>query len=504
MNDQRDLPEHLDGYGPVRPYGQAKPGPSNAPTAERQRARDKRLADLDAALSACEVGDGATMSFHHHLRNGDGLLNAVMEVAARRGLRDLNVAATSIFPVHAPLVEHIRAGTVSRLSASFMAGPVAEAVSQGDLPNPAVLRTHGGRSRALLARELEVDVAFVAAPTADAMGNLNGADGPRACGPLGYPMSDVEVARRVVAVTDNLVAYPAPRIDIAQDKVDHVVEVDSLGDAQGIVSGTTRPAGDPVSLEIADHAAGVIAASGLLVPGFSLQNGAGGISLATAAAVRRRMSEHGIVGSFASGGITAFHVEMLEAGLFQALLDVQCFDAAAVRSYRRDPRHQAMSASMYANPHLRGAVVDRLDAVVLGAAEIDTDFNVNVTTRSDGIIIGGSGGHADTAAGAKLTIVTTRLSAAGYAKIVERVGTLTTPGDTIDVLVTDSGIAVNPKRPELQDRIRAAGLPVKAISDLQALAAARAEHTATPRGDGRVVAVSEYRDGRVTDLIRQV
>ncbi len=183
---------------------------------------------------------------------------------------------------------------------------------------------------------------------------------------------------------------------------------------------------------------------------------------------------------------------------------MQCFDAAAVQSYRRDPRHQAMSASMYANPHRRGAVVDRLDAVVLGAAEIDLDFNVNVTTKSDGTIIGGSGGHADTAAGAKLTIVTTRLSAAGYPKVVERVGTLTTPGETVDVLVTDGGIAVNPARPELRERIQAAGLPVKEIAELHAQAAARAEHTAPQRRDGRVVAVSEYRDGSVTDLIRQI
>ena len=93
---------------------------------------------------------------------------------------------------------------------------------------------------------------------------------------------------------------------------------------------------------------------------------------------------------------------MLEAGLFRALFDVQCFDLEAVASYRRNEAHQAMSASMYANPWNRGAVVDQLDVVVLGAAEVDLDFNVNVTTGSGGVIMGGSGGHSDTAAGAKL------------------------------------------------------------------------------------------------------
>lgn len=78
--------------------------------------------------------------------------------------------------------------------------------------------------------------------------------------------------------------------------------------------------------------------------------------------------------------------------------------------------------SLYANPHNRGAVAHQLDVVILGAAEVDLDFNVNATTGSSGLILGGSGGHADTADGAKLAIVTTKLSAGGAAKLVERVG----------------------------------------------------------------------------------
>ena len=242
----------------------------------------------------------------------------------------------------------------------------------------------------------------------------------------------------------------------------------------------------------------------MLVNGFSLQNGAGGASLATAAEVGRRMAHRNIVGSFASGGITGFHVDMLEAGLFESLLDVQCFDLAAVGSFERDPRHQAMSASMYANPHGRGAVVDRLDAVVLGAAEVDLDFNVNVTTRADGRIIGGSGGHADTAEGARLSIVTTRLTAAGYPKIVDRVGTLTTPGSTIDVVVTDGGIAVNPGRGDIEDRLRSAGLETVSMFDLCRSAREGAERVPVRSRSDRVVAVSEYRDGKIIDAVRRV
>jgi citrate lyase subunit alpha/citrate CoA-transferase len=491
----RDLPEQIEGYGAVRAHDD---GTSTAPC------RSKLLADLDAAIAACELSDGATVSFHHHLRNGDAVLNMVLDRLAARGLKNLHVAATSIFPVHAPLVGHIRAGTVTRLSASFISGPVGEAISHGLVPHPVVLRTHGGRARALDMGELQVDAAFVAAPAADEMGNLSGRVGPTACGTLGYPLTDVEVARRVIAVTDTLVPFPAPAIDIPQGKVHHVVAVDRIGDPTGIASGTTTPATDPVSTRIGDTAAAVIAASGLLTDGFSFQTGAGGISLCTAAAVGRLMTDQGVTGSFCAGGITGFHVDMLNAGLFRALMDVQCFDLAAVRSYQTDPRHQMMSAATYAAPHIGGAVVDRVDAVVLGAAEVDLAFNVNVTTKAGGIVIGGSGGHADTAAGARLTIVTTRLTAAGFPKIVPHVGTLTTPGATVDVVVTDHGIAVNPLRPALAERLHAAGLALCGIETLCDQAARLATRPTPPNPSGRIVAVSEYRDGSVTDVIRQI
>ncbi len=496
MTAARAMPDFLEGYGPLGAPGRI------GKTARRGEA--KLLPDLDAAVRAAGLSDGATVSFHHHLRNGDGVLNAVLDALARAGLGDLHVAASSIFPVHAPLVGHMRSGVVGALSANFVAGPVAEAISEGVLARPAVLRTHGGRARAIAEGALAIDAAFVAAPAADVMGNLSGTEGPCACGVLGYPQCDVRAARRVIAVTDTLVPYPAARIEIPQDRVDFVARIPSLGDAGGILSGTTRPSAAPEDLAIAEAAAEVIAASGLLVDGLSLQNGAGGASLAAAAAIGRRMGAASIRGSFASGGITGVHVEMLEAGLFARLLDVQCFDPAAIRSFRDDPRHQGMSAAMYAAPSARGAVVDRLDAVVLGAAEIDIDFNVNVTTRADGRILGGSGGHADTAAGARLAVVTTKLTAAGFPKIVERVGTLTTPGATVDAVVTEAGIAVNPAREDLADRLAHAGLAPVPIADLARRAAARAERRPRRPSDTPVVAVSEYRDGTVTDLVRRV
>jgi len=366
------------------------------------------------------------------------------------------------------------------------------------------MMTHGGRARAIEAGELLIDVAFIAAPACDRQGNASGADGRAACGPLGYAMVDARHADRVVTVTDQLCAQPPSPIDIPQDQVDFIVLVDSIGDPEGILSGTTRPTTDPVALRIASTAAQVIAASGLLTEGFSLQTGAGGISIATALYVQELMRQRGVTGSFGAGGVTGTLVDMLEANLFQNIYDVQCFDLRAVESYRHDARHLAMSASMYANPHSRGPLVNQLDAMLLGAAEIDLDFNVNVTTGSGGVILGGSGGHADTAAGARLALVTTRLGSSAGPKVVDRVSCLTTPGETIDAVVTEGGVAVNPRRGDLKDRLVAAGIDVMSIEALRARASKAEPATRAPSVDQRIVAVIEYRDGRVIDVVRMV
>ena len=502
----RELPRLLDGYGAVKPFTGAFDNLGLVTKAQVRLnsavpGKEKVLPNIRAALEACGLRDGATVSFHHHLRNGDLVLNRVLHEIASMGRKEVKVAASSLFPVHEPLVAHMKERVVTGICTSYMVGPVAKAVSHRALATPVIMHTHGGRARAIEAGDLHIDIAFIGAPSADAYGNVNGVHGPAACGTLGYAMVDSRYADRVVAVTDHLVPYPASPIDISQDHVDFVVPIDSIGDPQGIVSGTTRATSDPVGLEIAHTAARIIEASGLLIEGFSFQTGAGGISLAVAAALKEIMRERRVQGSFASGGITGYIVDMLDEGLFRSLFDVQCFDLKAVDSYRRNPAHQAMSASMYANPHNRGAVVNRLDAMILGAAEVDLDFNVNVTTGANGLIMGGSGGHADAAAGAKLAIVTTRLVAGGHPKIVDRVRTITTPGETVDALVTEEGVAINPRRTDLRDRLKSTGIPMIAIEDLKEIAERQAHPSETMREDGRVVAVVEYRDGTVIDVV---
>jgi len=457
--------------------------------------------DLPNVIEGLALRDGAALSFHHHLRNGDDVMRQVLTACRARGLRDLHIAPSSLFPCHAALLPFVTDGTVTRITTSYMNGPLADAVSAGVLASPVVLQTHGGRACAIEDGRLAIDCAFIAAPAMDHAGNISGAVGPQACGPLGYAMVDAANARQVVAVTDH-VTDTLPRICIPAEQVSHIAHVDSIGSAAQIVSGTTGRAPSDTGRAIADLTVRLIAASGLLCDGISFQTGAGATSLAVARALGPEMAQRGIKGAFAAGGITAPHVEMFRAGLFDALWDVQAFDLAAVTSYRDDPRHFAMSAARYASPARADAIANRLDVMILGAAEVDCDFNVNVTRAGDGRIIGGSGGHSDTAEAARLPIVTTTLNAGGFAKIVERLTCLTTPGATIGAVVTEAGIAIHPSRPDLRRDAQAAGLPVVTIRDLAQQAANAATRPQIEPGQGRVIAACQDRRGKLLDQIR--
>ncbi len=464
----------------------------------------KLVNSIREAVALSGLKDGMTVSFHHHLRNGDFVLNMVMEEIANAGIRDLTVNASSLFDVHAPLLNHIENKVVTGLAADYISAGLGRAISRGIMEKPVQFRTHGGRPKDIALGRTPIDVAFIAAPAADAMGNCSGKYGKSACGSLGYAYADAMYAKKVVVITDNLVAYPLQDWSISESYVDYVVTVDAIGDPKGIVSGTTQITRDPVGLIMASHAAQVIANSGLLKDGFSFQTGAGGASLAAAKFLKDIMLEKGIQGSFGLGGITGYMVDMLQAGCFKNLLDVQCFDLKAVESLRNDPRHQEISAMHYAAPGARSAVVDSLDVVILGATEIDTDFNVNVHTDSNGVIMGGSGGHSDTAAGAKLSMIIAPMFRARLPIVTDKVTCISTPGENIDVLVTQGGIAVNPAKVELRDRLVAAGLPVVDIHDLKE----KAERITgvpkkLPKGD-RVVAEVIGREGNLQDQIFSV
>jgi len=454
---------------------------------------------LLAALEASGLSDGGTLSFHHHLRNGDALMVETLELCSRIGLRDLHISPSSIFPCHAPLVHLIEQGVITRITTSYMNGPVADAVMAGKLATPAVLQTHGGRAAAIEDGRLGVDVAVIAAPGVDAEGNLSGAIGRAACGPLGYAMVDAAHARHVIAVTD-MPDQALPRTCIAAHHVDQIVRLDSLGDAKKIASGSTARVPGPKGDGIANMAAELISASGLLAPQFSFQTGAGGTSLAVAQKLAPIMAERRVKGDFACGGITAPLVEMHKAGLFRELRDVQAFDQVAVRSYATNPSHFGISASDYASPKRADAVAHRLSVAVLGATEVDRDLNVNVTTTSEGQIVGGSGGHSDIAEGARMTIVTTSVQSNFGPKLLSNVLHRTTPGTFVDAVVTEAGVTLASDRwQHISKDLEEAGIPTLSR---HGLFESHGDTRVHERSEGPIVGVSEYRDGRVIDVIR--
>ncbi|MCI6817030.1 MAG: citrate lyase subunit alpha [Clostridium sp.] len=465
---------------------------------------NKLLPTIKDAIIASGLRDGMTVSFHHHLRNGDYVLNMVMQTIAELGIRDLTVNASSLFDTHRPLIGHIENGVVTTLMTDYMSGELGRFISAGGMKNPVQFRTHGGRPCDIANGKTPIDVAFIAAPASDMMGNCTGKQGKSACGSLGYAMPDARHAKYTVVITDELVNYPLIDWSIPETDVDAVVVVDSIGNPKGIVSGTTKITRDPVGLSMAMTAVDVIKASGLLKDGFSFQTGAGGASLAAAKYLKDVMLAEGIRGSFGLGGITGYMVDMLNEGCFESLMDVQCFDLKAVESIRSNPRHQEISAIHYASPEAKSATVDSLDVVILGATEIDTDFNINVHTDSNGRIMGGSGGHSDTAAGAKLAMIIAPLSRARLPIVTDRVTCISTPGSSIDVLVTQKGVAVNPKNAELRDRLIAAGIKVMDIRELKALAESVSGVPEKPVFGERIVADVIYRDGTVIDHIYQV
>jgi citrate lyase subunit alpha/citrate CoA-transferase len=465
--------------------------------------RNKLRASIDEAIDACEIKDGMTISFHHHLRNGDYLINMVVDKLAERGLKDLVLAPSALFPVHEPIVTHIEKGLITHIEGS-MNGPVGRACSLGKMRKACILRSHGGRYRAIQDGDLHIDVAFIAAPCADAFGNANGLDGPSACGPISFALADSLYADRVVVVTDNLQPFPVHPWVIRGGNVDHVVQIDKLGDPEKIVSGTTRITKSPTRLLIAEHVARFIDDIGIMEePDFSFQAGAGGISLAFIEFLAEIMREKGLQAPFARGGSTKYLVDLLNEGLIGYIMDGQAFDQIGVASLRDNPKHIETDPFTSYNYHTKGNIAPLVKAAVLGATEVDLDFNVNVNTHSDGWLLHGIGGFTD-ATDAYITMITAPLVRSRLPIIVDNVTTVTTPGETVDVIFTERGIAVNPRRTDLLERLKGSSLPIVSIEELRKIAIDMTGEPEKPEFEDRVVALIEWRDGTIIDCVRQL
>ena len=470
--------------------------------------RNTKLVSLEEAIRRSGLKDGMTISFHHHFRGGDKVVNMVVDKLAEMGYKNLHLAASSLSDVHAPLIEHIKNGVITKISTSGLRGTLADAISRGLMEEPVVFRSHGGRGSAIASGELHIDVAFLGASASDELGNACGV--PRSenaksiCGSLGYALPDARYASHVVVLTDDLVPYPNLPSGIRAADVESVVVVDSVGDSSKISAGAIRDSKNPRDILLAKSAAKVVINSGLFVDGFSIQTGTGGASLAVVKYIREEMIARGIKASFALGGITAHMVKLHEEGLIGRLIDVQSFDKVAAESIAKDPSHVEVSAVEYASGQHLGSATHALDIVILSALEVDTDFNVNVLVGSDGIIRGAIGGHQDTAADSALSIIVCPLLRGRIPCVVPKVTTLITPGKSVDVVVTEYGVAVNPERPEVRERLVAAGVHVVDIHDLAAKAGSIiGTPDPLPFGD-KVVGVVMNRDGSVLDKIYNI
>jgi citrate lyase subunit alpha/citrate CoA-transferase len=500
VNGREQVP--FQGVGAYRPEG-AKHGPPIRSCRDYPANGDKRVSDLRAALERCGLRDGMVISTHHHFRNGDRVALMALQAAAELGATDLMWFPSASFPCHAPVIDLMDRGVVHHIEGS-MNGPLGEYCSRGSMRGMGVLRSHGGRWQAVQDGEVTIDIAVIAAPTADTFGNCDGSHGPSACGSLGFALADSMYADHVIVVTDNLVPFPCVPWQIQGNNVDCVVEVDSIGDPSKIVSGTTQITRSPDRLLIAEYVARFLRDAGIMRDGFSFQAGAGGIALAFVQFLKEMMRQAGVKARFVRGGSTQYLVELLRDGLTDYILDGQTFDLAGVESIASDPRHVATSPFTSYNFHGKGNFASMVDATVLGATEVDVGFNANVVTHSDGLLLHGIGGWQNC-----LTAGCTILAVPSFRDripvIVEKVTTLTGPGELIDVVVTERGIAVNPRRKDLVERVRGSDLPMRPIEELkEEIEVVLGGPPAPPVLTEEPVAVVKWVDGTLLDTVWRV
>jgi len=500
VNEKPAVP--YQGVGKYRQTGR-KAAPPIATCADYPPDGNKVLPDLKPALIKAGIKDRMTISTHHHFRNGDLVANQIFDAAAEIGVKDLMWFPSASFPCHEPIIKHLDNGVVHHIEGS-MNGPLGDYCSSGKMRGLGVLRSHGGRYQAVQDGEVHIDIAVIAAPTADPFGNANGLTGASACGLLGFALADSQYADKVIVVTDNLIDFPCIPWQIQGNYVDYVVVMDKIGEPEKIVSGTTQITRSPDRLLIAEMTAQFVKDAGILKDGFSFQAGAGGTALSFAIFLKEMMIEMGIKARFVRGGSTQYLVQMLEQGLTDYILDGQTFDLEGVRSMRENPRHVNTSPFTSYNYHGKGNFASMVDVVVLGATEVDVNFNANVVTHSDGRLLHGIGGWQNCLF-SKCTILPIPSFRDRIPVIVDEVTTLCGPGELIDVVVTERGIAINPLRKDLSEATKHSSLPIRPIEELkQEVEETCGGKPEKPKLGDKIVAVTKWIDGTVLDSIYQV
>jgi len=463
---------------------------------------NKQVSNLKEALIKSGLKDGMTISTHHHFRNGDLIANQIFDIAYELGIKNLRWFPSAAFPCHQPLLKYLEDGTISHIEGS-MNGILGKFASEGKMKGTAILRSHGGRYQSVQDGEVQIDIAVIGAASADCFGNANAVHGNSKSGLLGFALADSQYADKVIVVTDNLVPFPCIPWQIQGNYVDYTVVMDKVGIPEQIVSGTTEITKSPDRLFLAELTAKFCDVTGIIREGFSFQSGAGGTSLAVSEYFAKIMKEKGIKARFARGGSNEYLVKMLQEGQIEYLLDGQTFDLEGVRSMRDNPNHVWTSPFTSYNYHGKGNFAQLVDVVILGATEVDVNFNANVVTHSDGYMLHGIGGWQNCLF-SKTVILPLPLFRDRIPVVRDKVTTLCGPGELIDVIVTERGIAINPLRTDLIEKVKNSGLPIKTIHQLKEEAEKICGKPQLPKLGEKVIAAIKWVDGTILDCVRQV
>jgi citrate lyase subunit alpha/citrate CoA-transferase len=499
VNGQKVIP--FKGLGKHRPSGH-KYAPPIYTSMDYPDDGNKIIGSLKEALKKCGLKNGMTISTHHHLRDGDLVSNVIFDIAHEMGVKDLVWFPSASFPCHQPITKHLENGTINRIEGS-MNGPLGRFVSDGKMKGTAVLRSHGGRVQAIQDGEVKIDIAVLAAPSSDFFGNANALNGPSACGVLGYASADFLYADKVIVVTDNLVDFPNMPMEIQGIYVDYVVVVDKIGIPEKIVSGTTQITSSPDRLYIAELTTQFLLESGILKDGCFMQAGAGGTSLAIGNYVHQVLKEKGWKSKVGFGGSTKYMVQMLEEGTMEHILDAQAFDLGAVASIAHNKNHHQYPVFNAYNYHTKGNLTTMMDIMILGATEVDVNYNANVVSHSDGYLLHGIGGWQN-CLHAKNVILPIPLFRDRIPVIRDEVTTICGPGELIDIIVTERGIAINPLRKDLIKKMKNSKLPIKTIKQLKDEAEKICGKPKAVEFEDKIVAVIKWVDGTVIDVVKKI
>jgi len=483
--------------------------------------RSSKVTSLEAVMDL--IADGDVISYPHYYRTGDKGLEQVVAALRAAGKRHIILYGNALFDHTDPwLIEAVRDGVISGVYGNVYRKFGAHVMAGDLLPWKTVGFSHGNRVRKLQTGEVHIKVAFGPVPMADVHGNANGLMGRESqwCGPLGLFAADAEFADYVCLLAGTVSQSLIMPASLSMEQVDFVVPMEVPGLSEGIGSGTLnveKARANPFNAQIADNITQVMLASGVLKENFNFQVGSGA-GLIVLENIRTLLKQRAIHANFAIGGVNSLHVEMLEEGTLKHLLHGQLFEPSptVVQSLLSHPGHHEITAGFYASVANKEAAVNMLDLAVLSALEVDLQFNLN-TVCANGRIIGGIGGGQDVAAGADLTVIflplATGKNGKGFPKVVDKVYTRTTPGEVVDVIVTEEYVTVNPAsqsrhKERLLEDAGKYGIELISIEALHEKSMTKAQQFGTlpvaAETTDEVVHVVEWRDGTLLDTIKQV